>query len=510
MRKKIIGSKLGLLFWFIILVFDVVFLVMYGRSHIDSDIASEFILATIRREPPTFLVYNWFYSTELVVLDMQPLYSFGLLLFPHNWTMARTIGLAIAYLITSAAAWALMRECSLEEYGEWFAGLVLCPISFWYQWQTIYGGEYIWYIIKSLVALLAIIKICKSKSKKTTTFWWILLLLVSLLSGMQGVRQGMIFYVPLVPIAVYLYKRDHKFFFSSAVSSMVYCLGVLINHFIFSQLFIFVSNENQVWGGGSGSWITSYRWYFESFGYCQTVALGIFEKPQNIDVMSFNGISIIIGLIMGALVLAALIFDIVKFRKLSEFEQVLVGITIFMLIIIGFVFTYLFGGSNYWQQTIPFGFILVLIAIKNSGISKRNYRTIVVSAVAVMALICSLGTCNLFLTDSMHSEPGLEQAVDYILDNTDYRAGYSYFWLANKAQFMSNGEIEMYNTSTLPYEIELNYWLQRMDHIETAPQSHYFILVRSGDVVEGEDTVISRTGADCIYDDGSYCIYAVD
>lgn len=511
MRNNKIGSKPGLLFWFIILVFDIVFLVMYGRSHIDSDIASEFILATIKRDFPSMLVTNWCYSTELVVLDMQPLYSFGLLLFPHNWTMARTVGMAIAYLITSITAWSIMRESDLEKYAEWFAGFVLCPISFGYQWQTIYGGEYIWYIIKALIAILAIIKISKAQSKKPIG-WWVLLILISLLSGLQGVRQGMVFYVPLIPVACYLYffKKNKNFFTSSVISSAVYCLGALINHSILSQLFIFVNNEHQMWGKGTGSWMTSFKWYLESYGYCQTTALGVYEKPQNIDVMSFNGISIGFGLIMAAVVLASMIYCIVKFKKLSEYEQAIVGLTFSMIFVNCFVFTYLCPGRNYWEPTIPFGYIFILVTIKHIDEFKTNYKRIIVSAVAVMALICSLGTCNLFLTDSMYSEPGLEQAVDYILDNTDYRAGYGYFWLANKAQFMSNGEIEMYNTSTLPYEIELNYWLQRLDHFETAPQSHYFILVRSGDVVEGEDTVISRTGADCIYDDGSYCIYAVD
>ena len=188
-KGRKIGSLPGLIFWVTALFCDVFFLVRYGREYMDSDIAAEIILSSLKQTGPVFFINsNWYYSTELRVLNLQPLYKIGLLLSPDRSYIARAIGMAIAFLLVSAAVWLFCRACDLGSYAEWMAAFTLCPVSFWYQYQTIFGGQYLTYIIISFWALLALVKVSRSKNKTKMYCWGALLMVIAFLTGMQGVR----------------------------------------------------------------------------------------------------------------------------------------------------------------------------------------------------------------------------------------------------------------------------------------------------------------------------------
>ena len=75
----------------------------FGRSLLDSDMASEMVLADLLNREGGVLSQNWYYSTELRVFCQQLLFKLGLLVFPGSWHAARMLaqGLLSALLAGS-------------------------------------------------------------------------------------------------------------------------------------------------------------------------------------------------------------------------------------------------------------------------------------------------------------------------------------------------------------------------------------------------------------------------
>ena len=67
-------------------------LCLYGRNYIDSDMASDMVLADLHNQEGGVLSTQWWYSTELNVFSEQLVYRLGLALIPGDWYAARMVG----------------------------------------------------------------------------------------------------------------------------------------------------------------------------------------------------------------------------------------------------------------------------------------------------------------------------------------------------------------------------------------------------------------------------------
>ena len=94
------------------------------------------ILADLLNREGSVISHNWFYSTELKVVNLQWFYRLGLLLFPDDWHLARTFGMAIA-LALYAAAMLFFVKC---------AGLGR-PASGWSARCSWPSGSIIWFML---------------------------------------------------------------------------------------------------------------------------------------------------------------------------------------------------------------------------------------------------------------------------------------------------------------------------------------------------------------------------
>ena len=64
-------------------LFDLWYQLVPGKWIVDSDLASEMILSDLLNKEGSIISHNWFYSTELKVVNLQWFYRLGLLLFPE-------------------------------------------------------------------------------------------------------------------------------------------------------------------------------------------------------------------------------------------------------------------------------------------------------------------------------------------------------------------------------------------------------------------------------------------
>lgn len=514
MKLKKWSPVVAILFLVSGILYDIRFLLLYGRVLLDSDMAAEMILAHIENETHSLVSSNWFYSTELRVLHMQWLYRIGLLFSPHNWQIARTIGVALALILLAAGMIEVGRRCGLGVYGVWMAGFAMWPLGFWYHFQSTFGAFYLPYAIISFWCLVCILGFCKANQRKSQIVYAVVLAFLSFVSGMNGTRQMMVFFAPLLVAAVIL-ARNRKFLAASVYAFLWNAAGFLVNVTVLKNYFSFQAREVQVWGRGTGSWLTSLKWFFESFGYCQNRNMGYDDIPLDVELFSSQGIAAGCGLLIGMSILASCIFLIVRYRNLQEWEQMLTVLSLSMLFVIGFVFTYLWGAMQYWQQTMPFGFVVLVLAIKNIPFCKKEKYTLysfaVAAAYAAFTMFSARGTCIALVENPLRSEAGLEYVVEYIQECTDYEAGYAPFWLCNLTAELSNGELEMYCAANLPdSHDELYTWLQKRDHPETAPDEHYFVILYGGIEQYLDSPIMQQPGAQCIYEDEQYCVIGVD
>lgn len=146
MDKQMKGSSLkkigALLPWLWLAagyVLDIWFQLVPGKWIVDSDLASEMMLTKILNQEGSILSHSWYYSTELRVVNMQWFYRLGLLLFPDDWHLARTFGMAIALLVFIAAALLLAKEIGLGSLGPWMVGALIWPFGMRYLVYAMYG-----------------------------------------------------------------------------------------------------------------------------------------------------------------------------------------------------------------------------------------------------------------------------------------------------------------------------------------------------------------------------------
>lgn len=100
-------------------LFDLWYQLVPGKWIVDSDLASEMILSDLLNKEGTIISHNWFYSTELKVVNLQWFYRLGLLIFPNDWHLARTFGMAITLALFAAAMLFFVKCAGLGRAGLW-------------------------------------------------------------------------------------------------------------------------------------------------------------------------------------------------------------------------------------------------------------------------------------------------------------------------------------------------------------------------------------------------------
>ncbi|MGN0167578.1 MAG: hypothetical protein ACI4AB_06035, partial [Acetatifactor sp.] len=89
-----------------------VFMNVHMDALLTSDDASELILAKLLSEEGGILSANWFYSSELRVLNSQIIWSF-LFHLTQNWHVVRMAGNIILYLILLLSLYYFCRKSGL-------------------------------------------------------------------------------------------------------------------------------------------------------------------------------------------------------------------------------------------------------------------------------------------------------------------------------------------------------------------------------------------------------------
>lgn len=116
--------------WFALMfVIYMIYLNAHATQHLDSDMSSEMVLAKLLAGEGGILSENWYYSTELRVLNTQIVLSLFFRIF-NSWHMVRIFSSAVLMLILlasffiSAGRWGAgnyflwQAQCSFSHFAE--------------------------------------------------------------------------------------------------------------------------------------------------------------------------------------------------------------------------------------------------------------------------------------------------------------------------------------------------------------------------------------------------------
>ena len=479
-------------------VLSVAIFLVVGRAPdvFDADGGSEAVLAKALIDSGRFVITpDFFYSTEVQIIGHHLILEIGIMLFPHNWMLARVFTL----VVIMCALVASFRFCaiSLDVWGRsrWIAGTLLLPFSIIYRNYYLYGMFYIIRLCVFFVAFGLCIRYGKSRGSRITMT--LLAAGLGLAFGVSSFRMLLLCFLPLLIVFAgmciaeasgsTLQERIHhipqsgmRSLVASGIMALSSVIGVLINIFIISKMVKYA-----YWGDTSLNQIVPSEVIdFAAGGFIQTWGSVGAEKA-----ISSVGVASLCGILTSLIVVMS---TIVCIRRRSSLKTAQRSYVMFVLLtfLLSLAMYYL---GHQWRPrylasaAIPF-VLLVPIAI---GLIRRDrlLRALVLGGFMCLLLAQAIGYGLLPAIAHVRSgEPYDEEKVVAWLRNEGIPSGYATFWNCNNMVEISDGTLDIWCLidSSLPeggdwWSLEPFEWMAEKRHSEEDPRGEVFLLLTEGE-----------------------------
>lgn len=496
-------------------LFDLWYQLVPGKWIVDSDLASEMILSDLLNKEGTIISHNWFYSTELKVVNLQWFYRLGLLIFPNDWHLARTFGMAITLALFAAAMLFFVKCAGLGRAGLWMVGTLLWPFGQHYLVYAIYGGYYLVYTFFYMLVLALVLRSLNA-DKKHCALQWVLACVITAVAGMNGVKQLMVFHAPLCLAAAILLvlalhscgktnwkaaldacRKEVRLLAASLVTAVAAAAGYFVSNAVLSRMYDFKSYNFIVWNRDE-AWFTLDRIlmdFFHEFGY-----------ENGSGVFHFGGIAAAVGLLLGCWMFFCIVRLLLRLDKLERNDKLLVLLLVAMLAVCGVAYTYFHEYYLYfWLMNMPVAIAVMAVEIKTEDFHILGARQLLGVGLAACFTLCAVSTVRQEQEHPYLAHKGLNTAAEWLVDN-GYTQGYSTFWNGNAMTELTSGKLEVWTLQSLDRDDVPN-WLQPKSHLTTDPE-HPFLLIDTETDGPAENAKLIQYG-DCteVYNDGRYVIY---
>lgn len=496
-------------------LFDLWYQLVPGKWIVDSDLASEMILSDLLNKEGTIISHNWFYSTELKVVNLQWFYRLGLLIFPNDWHLARTFGMAITLALFAAAMLFFVKCAGLGRAGLWMVGTLLWPFGQHYLVYAIYGGYYLVYTFFYMLVLALVLRSLNA-DKKHCALQWALACVITAVAGMNGVKQLMVFHAPLCLAAAILLvlalhscgktnwkaaldacRKEVRLLAASLVTAVAAAAGYFVSNAVLSRMYDFKSYNFIVWNRDE-DWFTLDRIlmdFFHEFGY-----------ENGSGVFHFGGIAAAVGLLLGCWMFFCIVRLLLRLDKLERNDKLLVLLLVAMLAVCGVAYTYFHEYYLYfWLMNMPVAIAVMAVEIKTEDFHILGARQLLGVGLAACFTLCAVSTVRQEQEHPYLAHKGLNTAAEWLVDN-GYTQGYSTFWNGNAMTELTSGKLEVWTLQSLDRDDVPN-WLQPKSHLTTDPE-HPFLLIDTETDGPAENAKLIQYG-DCteVYNDGRYVIY---
>lgn len=471
-------EKAGLLLLAAVWLANVLFMASH-RWLTDSDMANEVLLAQHLNETGRIVSADWLYTTEVRFFNLQWFFRLPLLIPGISWHAARTIGMGLLWAVYAAAAIIMMKKagCGKERYA--LGALVLMPLGSICWFLGLYGGYLIVYAAIALAAYSLLLE------KGRTAF--VCGLVLAVCSGMNGVKQMMVSYAPLL-LAVLWHsyeKKDAGMAAKAAAFAGANGVGMLMNKVVFADI-SYVSFSNVRWSGSLWSAAVDIDGLLKVW----TDFFGLFGYQGGVKLFSFAGIAGGLGILTAAVVLLSLIVG--RKEKTLLWKYILLA-----LAVDGIAFSSLEAPYNpsYWLAVYPF-------ALLYGAMMLPRLHKLAVWILLWAGVVCSLATVSREAETPLRAKRGLQESVAWLLDN-GYREGMATFWSGDAAVEMSDGKLEVWTLDAYGYPFDFA-WGQKRSHLMQLPQGKVFLLVD-----RSEDSHVLRQ-KEAAYQNAYYTVLVYD
>lgn len=451
--------------------------IVYGKMGIFSDLSAEMVMADLLNKEHRIVTDSWYYPTEVHVFQHAFLLQIGLLFFPHNWPAARVFATIICLVLFGAGYFYLAKGIGMKEYAPWGAGFLFWPFSpLWLNWTLEYGYNLIFPLFT-----VGIITNYRSELGRVKKIIMIAAgCILGLVSGLNGPKLLFNFYIPCVGafllclvisagesdadnLKSYIKKNTQDIM--RALLSIIFIVsdlvGYLINSRVLSAKYVFVNYaEDTVW----------LEERYHSFDELLDSFLRVFGYIPGEQVVSFEGIASLLGLLLGVIVVMCIIWCAASMRKVGKEERPLVLICFIGFVFCFIVFCYIKGYCDwYWILQYPFFITAFLILVKNTNKKVAAVNLLVLIVFGISVSIMSVNTVRWRVDyDSGLGTYDQVEAAEY-LESENIKYGISMAWSAQKIEELTSGNVEMYVVDSYKYAFLPSIWLQKKSHLTPPP-----------------------------------------
>lgn len=494
-------------------LFGVVFMRLYGRSLLDSDMASEMVLAAQLNREGSLLSANWYYSTELRVFCEQLLFKLGLAVFPQDWHAARTLAQGLLSALVAVSALYFAYGARLRKSAPWIAGALLCPFGFWQLFHGVFGGFYYVHMVFVMPSMGLVLRLAGRKSSaRRTALRAAALAVLAFAAGLNGVRILMNLYAPLLAASLVLlalrWNRNRpvqplalvQLRLALAALGTVLCsaAGYAVNAKVLAAEYTFSDQGQRGWTAlDLSKLLTAWGDFLALFGYPGD--RGVLDYSDPVPLFSVAGLLGAVSLLIAGAVVVSAVHLVLRRRELCFEHRVLLTVFLSCLLVDGMVFAFLNDmigiNGSYWLPVVPLAFGVLAVEGQTLPLREGISRAWLAAAFAAALVCVSVSTTLHFVQDPPRGDAHLEDVSDWLVEN-GYTRGYATFWYANVLTELSDGTLEVWTVDDMT-RMNLHEWLQSMDHRQ-APEGKVFLLI---DPTVARENLAYTKAARVVYED---------
>ena len=473
-RTNIDFHKLTLILLMISFVTLILFLNMYMDATCNSDDAGELILGKLLAEQRSFLSKDWFYSTELRVLNNQIIYAL-IFRLTNNFHYVRLISNIVLYCILLGSLYLFCHEAKLKKYFCYLALALILPYSIENYHILLRGAYYIPHITISLIIMYCMFGIYNENTGIKSIYLWISVI-IAILGGLGGLRQVLILTLPLC-LAIWTYlilnpriSQKLVLLYFSIAHLFASFVGMIINKQYLSKIYKFHQYDDLQFTK------------FSLVHFSDNMLNGILQVlGYNASGKIFSSILInnICAISIGMLIVVSIRVALKKIKQLDFSRFYFTYFNLYWIILFsGLIsFTNMDFASRYFIPVVYFTFVLFVFLYKNSDNGKRTL-TILLLVIIASTFVNYKRLRHVDINNSNRA------VVNTILEHGCLN-GYASFWQANILTELSNGKIEVWalDYKNKPFDhTTLVRWLQNKKHDKENPKGKMFLYLKREEI----------------------------
>lgn len=488
MKKEKIIKWLPVI-WFVAISLLYIYLYATRINYLlDADMSSEMVLSDLLTREHGIMSKNWFYSTELRFLNNQLIFEF-FLLFGHNYHISRVLsGITLMAILVLSYCY-MLKNMGLKKYFFATAPVLMLPFSLIYSDIILLGLYYIPHISISFFSLGLIFAVENAKDSKSKKTNMIILGILSLLAGIGGPRQIIIFYLPVFLTGLLRWYITKSFRYMGIYLAFVCsAIGYVINSKVLIRWYKYNGWQGFKYTGfGSENLDNILQGFLNVLGFAPN------------DIFSFATIRTGGAFVLMFLALAYYIYFFKKiFLKIKNQENVMTDtewltgsflLVATLIYIVIYLFTDMFYEDRYSLPFMVFLLPIMALSIENHSWKKLT-RLVFMGCISLMILAMSLCVYKTFWFIDKTAEH--RDITEFLLAN-GYNNGYATYWNANLITELSNGTIDSYVWTSSIENVadvdDLYRWLQVKSHKDNPPEGKVFIVF---EVQEYNDSILQR------------------